>query len=57
LYNISKSAKNPGIANGLKPVVGGKPGECKETVDKIIRIKSSLVDVVAYWSNKSVYRK
>jgi hypothetical protein len=48
---------NPGISNGLKPVVGGKPGECKETVDKIIRIKSSLVDVVAYWSNKSVYRK
>jgi hypothetical protein len=37
---------NPGVANGLKPVVGDKPGDCNEAVDENVRIKISLVNEI-----------
>jgi hypothetical protein len=40
--------RNLDTVNGLKPVVGGKPVDCKEAVDKIIRIKNRLVDVLIF---------
>jgi hypothetical protein len=38
--------KIPGVVKGSESIVEGKPGDCGEAIDEMVRIKSSLVDVV-----------